>query len=156
MKRTTAILLVICLSLTLAASDDAAAGWFSKNKNKKLSDKRTEMPEELKEPHRYDAKPTMTFHRGVLNRDSYTGWQVDDVSLQLARGCVVEAADATAAILIEGREAIIMGPRVGDTIVAWRVRLLTADYDLFNFKADTQLEVSATNPDVGKIISAPH
>ena len=55
MKRTTAVLLALGLLLMTAAAPDAEAGWRKKGKNKKLSDKRTEKPEEMKAAHRSGA-----------------------------------------------------------------------------------------------------
>ncbi len=156
MKRITMGLALIALLAGVLATADADAGWLGKSKNKKLSDKRTEKPEWMKKPARYDKLPSADFHMGVLWRDSYTGWQVGDVSLLLAKDCVIEREGVEVGVLDEGRQAIVMGPRNGNTIVAWRVRILEMDYENTRTSNETVLERSQVDPTVGRIVSAPY
>jgi hypothetical protein len=74
---------------------------------------------------RFDRKPTMSFARGTLSRDTYgKGWEMDGIAVQLSKRCKVVDSEGEAAELREGREAVIMGPRYGNTVVAWQIRIL--------------------------------
>jgi hypothetical protein len=88
---------------------------------------RTEKTEEMKKPARYDKMPTMSYVSGRLDQEGLRGWRIGNHSLILKDDCsVMEGGEA--GYLREGKKAIVMGSRVGDTIVAWSVRLVPEDF----------------------------
>ena len=111
----------LIMAVAFLAADDAHAGWF---------DKKKDVGEEGRaKSHRYDFLPSMGFHQGTLRRDNFGGWTLDEMSLHVMPKAKV-TEEGLESYLAEGRKAIIMGPRVGDTIVAWRVRILESDYNV--------------------------
>lgn len=156
MKRTTAVLLALCLLLTTAATRDVEAAWGKKSKNKKMSDKRTEKPEAMKQSQRFEWLPTMSYQGGRLQSDGFDSWKMGDLSVRLAKDCVIDDGGVEVAELTEGRQAVIMGPRVGDTVIAWRVRVLAPDYQsATSTQPGVKLLVSEANSAVGEIVEAP-
>lgn len=150
MKRFTIMALVAALALGTLVAPGAEAGWFKKSKPK-----RTEKPEWMKEPQRYEV-PMMDFHSGVLQQDGTSGWKLGDLSIQFDKDCLITTDGAEEAYLAAGRGAIIMGPRVGDTILAWSVRVTRPDFEVSRtVSSDTQLKPSDTNPACGEVIRAP-
>lgn len=114
------VIFVTAILAGLLLVSNADAGWFDKDEDKK---------DEAK-AHRYDFFPSMSYHMGVLRRDTYSGWSLDDVTIQLMSGTKVLVDGQGPGNLREGSKAIIMGPKVGETIVAWRVRVLESDWNV--------------------------
>jgi hypothetical protein len=125
MKRTIIIALALVLVFGLATAE---AGQRDK-KSRKASKKgqRTEMPDNWSQV-RYDQFPTMSYLAGMLNRDGWHGWSLDGVSLVLKDDCTITVDGQSDGFLQEGRKAIVMGSRTGDTMVAWSVRVMGMDY----------------------------
>jgi len=137
MKRATMIFLVVVMGLSLTAVVDADAGWFGKDKKEK----------EAKDVPRYDKFPTMGFHKGVLGRDTGVGWRLDDFDVQFMEDCEISTEGAEEGYLQEGRIAIISGPRWGNTIVAWRVRVMSRD-ETYNTYDSNDVLVDGATPGV--------
>jgi len=156
MKRAATALMVLGLVCVTVLATDVDAGWLGKSKNKRLSDKRTEKPEWMKSPVRYDVLPAAEFNMGRLNRSSFSGWELGKFNLVLAKDCVISRNGVETGMLEEGRSAIVMGPRAGNTVVAWSVRILEPDYSNRSVRTDVKVEPSAVDPDVGVIISSPY
>ncbi len=151
MKRITVTLLMLVVAAGLFAGPDAHAGLFKKDKPK-----RTEKPAWMKQPHRYDNLPTMSFHSGVLEQDGWTGWKLGGTKLQLTKDCLISAEDSEEGFLDAGRRAFVMGPKVGDTIVAWSVRVSQIPAPIQNaYDGNTTVEKSTVNPNCGQIKNAP-
>lgn len=150
MKRITIITLALVFVLGVVAVPSADAGWLKKDKAK-----RTEKPDWMKKPQRYEG-PTMSFHSGVLQQDGWTGWKLGETKIQFAKECLITADGVEGATLDAGREAVIMGPRFGDTILAWSVRVLKPSFAMGrSMNSDVKLQYSETNRDCGEVISAP-
>ena len=113
MKRTMIILALFAAAALLTAP--AEAGLFKKNKKKAK-------PEEtqLAGSWRYDRLPAMSFHKGVLQNVGPDIWKIGEMTMQLAPGCQVSGGTSA---LQSGRTAVVMGPRAGNTIIAWSVEL---------------------------------
>jgi len=151
MKRITVTLLVLIFTAGLIVAPDADAGWLKKDKPK-----RTEKPDWMKKPHRFENMPTMSFHSGVLEQDGWTGWKLGETKLQFAEDCVIIADGAVDGVLDAGRPAIVMGPKVGDTIVAWSVRISHIEAPIQNtYDSEVSVEKSEANPYCGEIKNAP-
>jgi hypothetical protein len=134
MKRASIIFLAAVLTLSFAVAVDADAGWFGKDKKEN----------ETKDPHRFDRYPSMDFHRGVLKRDHRTGWRLDGLTLQFMSECEVTVDGSDKGDLQEGRSAIVTGPRWGNTIVAWRVRVMNNKPSYGNYDSDIELKQGAS------------
>lgn len=154
MKRNTALTLSLCLLLGMTAASEAQAG--RRDDNKRLSKNRTEMPLELKEAHRFDLLPSMQFHTGVLRRDGLSGWRIDDYRLQMSRESLVAGPDGQGAVLQEGNRVLVMGPRFGDTFVAWNVQILGAEVPSSGLDSGLVKKPGDSSPDVGEIVSGPY
>ena len=134
MKRTTIFILMVVLGLSFTAAMDADAGWFSKDKNDK----------ETKYVPRYDEYPTMGFHKGVLKRGAGNGWRLNDIDVQFMGDCKIITDGSDEGYLQEGRIALITGPRWGNTVVAWRVRVMSMDDPFNDYNSQTALEPGAS------------
>lgn len=134
MKRATIVLLAVVLGLSFATAMDADAGWFGKD-NKE---------EETKYVPRYDKYPTMGFHSGILKQGMGANWRLDELDLQFMTECEISTDGAEEGFLQEGREAIITGPRWGNTIVAWRVQVKAMDQTYNSYDSNEVLEEGAT------------
>ncbi len=117
MKRIVSITFVLILAGIMVASS-ADAGWFG-NKDKDKDKEKKMVP-------RYDEYPSMGFTQGRLGRDSYSGWKVGQYEVRFTGTCQVVNEDGEAADLQEGRKALIMGPRWGNTVIAWRVKIMSS------------------------------
>lgn len=151
MKRMTVISLVLALAFGAVAAPKADAGWFRKDKSN-----RTEKPEWMKKARRYNELPAMSFHSGVLQQDGRTGWKLGESKLQFAADCLVTLDGAEGASPEAGRRAVVMGPHVGDTIVAWTVRIAapTTNADT-KYDSNVEIRSSVSNPNCGEIVRAP-
>ena len=151
MKRITVLLLALVMALGVVAAPEAGAGWFKKDKKPE----RTEKPDWMKKPQRYEG-PRMSFHSGVLQQDGPSGWKLGETSIQLTKDCLITVDGAEEGYLDAGRDAIVMGPKFGDTILAWSIRVTQPDYTSGrNQNGDVRLIVSETNPNCGEIVEAP-
>lgn len=143
----------LCLAVGALVAGDAEAG--PRRDSKKLSKDRTEMPALYTKPHRFDRDPTMSFHRGVLRRDGLAGWRVGDLHLQMRPDALVLGTDGEMSFLREGSEAVVMGPRVGNTMVGWNVRLLAPESSVSLSTSNVVKKPSDTTPEVGEIVGGP-
>ena len=151
MKRITILTLALVFTLGVTVAPTADAGWLKKDKAK-----RTEKPEWMKKPQRYDEVPTMSFHSGVLQQDGWTGWKVGETKIQFAKDCLITSDGAETGSLDAGRKAIVMGPKFGDTILAWSVRVIKPEFTVGRTtSAGVQLQYSETNPNCGEVIQSP-
>jgi hypothetical protein len=124
MKRTIIFTLALVLVFGLATAEAGQRDKKSRKAPKK--GERTEMPDNWGQA-RYDEFPTMSYMVGMLNREGWHGWSLDGVSLVLKDDCTIMTEEGDG-FLQEGRKAIVMGSRVGDTMVAWSVRVMGMDY----------------------------
>lgn len=136
MKRTMTILAL--LAAVALAAGPAEAGPFKRNKKKEAA------PERAK-TWRYDRLPTMAFHKGDLRAEGIGLWKIGELYLQLAPDCEMVGGDQ----LQTGRTAIVMGPRVGGAIVAWRLEMVKDHPQRAPRTPDTQIEWSESDPTVG-------
>ncbi len=151
MKRITILMLALVVACGVLSAPNAGAGWFEKKKPQ-----RTEKPEWMTQPQRYEG-PRMSFHSGILQQDGWTGWRLGETKIQFTKDCLITTEGASEGFLDAGREAIVMGPKFGDTILAWSVRVAQPEFMVGrNQSSEMRLETSETNPDCGKILEAPH
>ncbi|MBK8167906.1 MAG: hypothetical protein IPK64_18325 [bacterium] len=158
MKTKTAIIAALCVATGALMASDADAGKARRDRNKdngQTGEKRTEMPAMYTKAQRLDRDPSMSFHRGTLRRDGQTGWMVGDLELQLRQDATVLGPDGQEAALQEGRVAIVMGPRFGETMVGWNVRMLEPEMPSSQSRSDVVKEPSDTSPEVGELVQAP-
>ena len=149
MKRILVVLLALVVVAGAVVGPDATAGMFKKDKSK-----RTEKPEWMKKPRRYDDLPDMSFYAGKLQQDNWTGWKLGELKLEFARDCLITADGVEVNRFDAGRQAIVMGPRIGDTIVAWSVQISSREpSSLGGYGSDLQVQKSETNPNCGVIVS---
>lgn len=140
MKRTMIILALFAAAALLTAP--AEAGLFKKSK-KKAKPEATQ----LAETWRYDRLPAMSFHKGVLQNVGTNVWKVGEVTMQLAPGCQIEGGISA---LQSGRTAVVMGPRAGNTIIAWNIDLKKPQASARGPLAPgTEIEWSEADPSVG-------
>ncbi len=144
---------VLCLAVGALVAGDAEAG--KRRDSKKLSKDRTEMPALYTQPHHFDRDPPMSFHRGVLRRDGLAGWRLGELQLQMRPDALVLGADGQMSSLREGSEAVVMGPRVGNTMVGWNARLLPPESSVSFSTTDVVKKPSDTTPEVGELVDAP-
>lgn len=151
MKRTMILMTALVLALGAVSAPDADAGWFNKDKAQ-----RTEKPEWMKKAQRYNDLPTMSFHSGVLQQDGISGWKLGETNVQFAKDCRITTDGVEGASLDAGREAVVMGPKFGDTILAWSVRIQQPEFSVgHTTSSEVQLQYSETNPNCGEVIKAP-
>ncbi|MFO7607991.1 MAG: hypothetical protein R6X35_02160 [Candidatus Krumholzibacteriia bacterium] len=136
MKRTLTMLAL--LAAVAVATGPAEAGLFKRNKPKDKAPQTAKI-------WRYDRLPTMAFHKGELRAEGIGLWRIGELYLQLAPDCELVGADQ----LQTGRTAIVMGPRVGSTIVAWRLEMVKAQQQRTPRTLDTRIEWSESDPTVG-------
>ncbi len=151
MKRFTFLMLAAVFVIGATAAPQAGAGWFQK----KEKPRRTEKPDWMKRPRRYEGTP-MAFHSGILQQDGRTGWKLGDTPIQFAPDCLIMTDGSDEGYLDSGRQAIIMGPMIGETIMAWNVRVVQPEFmqkapDLKGIR----LKPSSVNPKVGEMTRAP-
>jgi len=139
MKRTLTILALLAVAALVTAP--AEAGLFKKNKQKAA-------PEQPK-TWRYDRLPTMAFAKGVLRNEGQGQWKLGTLNLQFGADCEV-TGESGLSDLQPGREAVVMGPQVGNTIVAWRVTMKKHLPRQRSLDGAVQIEWSESNPNVGR------
>ena len=145
MKRIITTLLALVLVFGLATAEAGQKKKVTRKSPPKGS--RTEKTEEMKKPARFDRMPTMSYVKGRLDQEGLRGWRIGDYSLVLKDGCSI-MADGEEAYLREGKKAIVMGSRVGDTIVAWSVRMVPEGFSSPTTPPGVRREPGA-NPNVG-------
>jgi len=147
-------LAMICLGISLTAmvATEAEAGRIKEPPK----DSRTEMPEEMKKPRRFDKLPTMHFMSGVLSQSLHSGWKIGETPLYLHQGCVINVDGDVEGSLQEGRKAVVMGSMVGEAISAWSIYLPKPDHQMTGFNQSNQLKEPGPDPDVGRILNGPH
>ena len=143
-------LAVICLILAMGIMvvSDAEAG----KTKKPPKGSRTEKTEEETKPHRFDDYPSMDFVGGTLTQDPHTGWKIGNTSLYLKKGCVIVMDGVEEqGWLEEGREAVVMGARMGEAISAWSVHIAQPTYKTMGMSQSNEQKKPGPNPNVGKI-----
>ena len=143
-------LATICLGLALTAmaAADVEAGWFKKSNQKP----RTEKTEEMQKPARFDHYPAMQFMGGVLTRDAHSGWKIGETQLYVAANCVITSEGSEEGWLEEGREAVVMGSKVGDAISAWSIQVSRPEFESRDFRQSGNLKEPGANPNVGVLL----
>ena len=136
------------LALTVMVVTDAEAG----RRKKPEKEARTEKTEEMMKPHRFDNLPTMDFLGGILTRDAHSGWKIGETPLYLHGDCVITMDGAAEGWLEEGREAVVMGARVGGGISAWSIHVAQPQYKTIGLSQSNELKEAGPNPNVGKIV----
>lgn len=158
MKTKTVIIAALCVAAgALVASDaDASESRRVRSRDKEQpGEKRTEMPAQYTDARHFDRDPSMSFHRGTLRRDGLSGWMVGDLELQLREDATVLGPDGQRALLQEGRDVIVMGPRFGDTMVGWNVRMLEPEMPGMQSGHEVVKKPSDTTSEVGELVQAP-
>lgn len=136
------------LALTVMVVTDAEAG----RRNKTEKGARTEKTEEMKKPHRFDNLPTMDFLGGILTRDAHSGWKIGNTPLYLHGDCVITMDGTDEGWLEEGREAVVMGARMGEAISAWSIHVAQPQYKTIGLSQSEELKEAGPNPNVGRIV----
>ncbi|MBU8869912.1 MAG: hypothetical protein KOO60_03445 [Gemmatimonadales bacterium] len=144
MTRAILFMLALGTAASLLVPLDTEAGWLGK-----LKGKSTDKTSELDLVPRYDNYPTMGFHLGTLSRDSWTGWRLDELNVQFTRDCVITSNNDDKGEMVEGKQAIITGSRVGDTIIAQRVTILKPNWDAGPKNTQENVIWSDSDPTVG-------
>ncbi len=121
MKSKTLILVpALALLLAGAVALEAEAGLFGRDKDKDTERELTTW--------RYDRLPTMDFARGRIRKDTLSAWEIGSTQVAFSPDCKIIDSFGEPCRLGDGNEVMIMGPRAGNTIVAWQVRVLKPDY----------------------------
>lgn len=141
MKRAIPVILILAVALVFAAAPGADAGFLDKWQKKET---------ESKKPHRYDTFPTMSFHKGVLSHGLGTSWELDGVALVVRSDCSITSDYGGDPQLLEGKEALVMGPMLGEAIMAYRVRILKPDYMYEGVEKSGEFTPSEVDPTVGE------
>jgi hypothetical protein len=152
MKRIITIAAALCLVFGLLTAE---AGQRDKpTRDAPPKGKRTEMPEGSMDRRDFDEFPTMTYVTGTLNQSGMGTWRVGEMDLVLRDGCTISAENEDVGFLRDGSKALVMGPKAGNTIVAWSVRVMGPDYSdptpSFHFTREP-----GSNPNVGVIRGRP-
>jgi len=151
MKRFATFGLALVISCGVLAAPHAEAGWFNKKKPN-----RTEKPEWMKTAQRFDNVPRMSFLAGELKQDGWHGWKVGEVKIQFTKDCKIMLDGEEGASLSSGRSVMVMGPRVGNTIMAWNISMAAPSFTTGRtYNSEVQLLQSAVSSDCGEVISAP-
>ena len=147
MKHTTSIRLAIAVILLVCLAATAGAGW----RNKELEQRYRDRQERAENTPRYDEFPTMAFHMGELRQDSWRGWTLGDLSLQVLPDCEITGENGGQASLTAGYKALVMGPRLDDTVLAWSIRVLAPDWNKTHDRSgDTFVQQSDVDSTVGE------
>ena len=148
MKNFKLAMIGLSLALTVMVVTDAEAG----RRKKPEKGARTEKTEEMKKPRRFDNLPTMDFLGGTLTRDAHSGWKIGETPLYLHGDCVITMDGADEGWLEEGREAVVMGARMGGAISAWSIHVSQPSYKTMGSSMSKELKESGPNPNVGRIV----
>ena len=147
MKRRTTLLMSLVLLGLMFSSVTADAGWRDRKDRDKREKARRERVENTP---RYDNYPTMGFFAGELRQGGFAEWTLDEAGIYLTKDCNVVDEEGNDADLMSGRQALIMGPRIGDTIVAWSIRIMKPEWDQPSSRgSDVDITWSEVDPTVG-------
>ena len=135
------------VALTMTASD-AEAGKYKKP----AKGSRTEKTEEMSIARRFDNYPDMEFHGGIITRDAHAGWKIGEFPLYLNKDCVITMDGEVDGWLEEGREAVVMGARMGGAITAYAVHVSQPEFASVGTSASEELKESGPNRNVSKIV----
>ena len=141
MKRTILLSLLLAFALSTLVVPEAGAGWL---------DKWTKKDKETTKVPRYDLFPTMSFYKGVLRQGAGLVWQLDNVPMEIRSDCSVSNDFGEGLGLEEGKKAIVMGTKVGGTIVAYRVRMIKPEYMWEGEPNSSEVTPSEVDPTVGE------
>ncbi len=141
MKRIIPILAVAALLVGVLGTDMAQAGLLDKWKNK--DKKEDPVP-------RYDNYPTVSFYAGKLGHGLGTSWQLDDVELHFLPGAKVTSDYGDDQGLREGKDALVVGTKMGDMIVVHRVRVMKDDSNFMGHSSAETFIPSEVDPTVGE------
>jgi hypothetical protein len=143
--------IVVAASLTagLVLPDDAAA-WWGKKKSRQA---------ESRETPRFDRYPTMEFVSGKLRSDGPAGWRIGNCRLALHGTCRVEDEEGRSGVrsLRDGTPAVVMGNRVGGTMIAFHVIVRKPEWGTFGTfgsvddpRGEVNIIWSTSDPSVGR------
>ena len=112
-------ILVLMLAVAMTATTDSALAWGKKKPDK-------EAPRKAVNLHKH---PNMTFKRGVLNKDIYGNWELNQTTLVFDRHSrVTKKSDSFGQVVMsEGHEALVMGYERGGVFVVHRVTMIDVD-----------------------------
>jgi len=99
---------------------------------------------------RYDNYPTMSFQKGILSRGIGQSWELEGLKLHFVSGCQVTNEMGAEGSLSDGREALVVGSRMGDTMIVQRVRILKPDNLNEGLASSAQVIPSDVDPTVGE------
>ncbi len=141
MKKKLHILIpVLVMIVAASAATDTQAGLFGRNKDKEKTG-----------TWRFHRSPTMGFTCGTLSRDGIAGWELNGMRVVLAKDCTTVGAGGGTYRPREGDHVMVMGPRAGDTIVAWQVRHLAPNHRSAAPGSDEVIKWSNVDRTVGEI-----
>jgi len=140
MKRTIRTTTLCLLALAILAGSTASAGILDRLRGK---------DEEKRVAPRYDRYPSMSFQVGQLTRAGFDGWKVDEMDLVLTPDCVITDTEGNEVSLQEGTHVVIAGSRIGETLVALRVKLLPSGWQYGPENPEQKVERSEVDPTVG-------
>ena len=141
MKKKLHILIpVLVLIVAASAATDTQAGLFGRNKDKEKTG-----------TWRFHRSPTMGFTAGTLSRDGISGWELNGMRIILAKDCQTVGTAGGTYNLREGDQVMVMGPRAGNTIVAWQIRRLTPNGGTAAPGSGEMVEWSEVDRSVGEI-----
>lgn len=131
---------VLVLAVAFTAVTEASAGLFGRG------DKQTrEMPEKW----RFQRSPDMNFASGTVSQDIYAGWDIQGTRLVLSKKCRIVGKDGDPGELSDGDQVVVMGPRAGNTIVAWQITILPANVRVGQAAAEERIAWSESDRTVG-------
>jgi hypothetical protein len=147
----------LCLTALTTVVADAQAGRPSRERGKRLNaGQRTEKTADQARPRRFGRVPEMSFVRGTLNQSGLSTWRVDSTTMRLRKDCVMTKAGEELLVLEEGREVLVMGAWRGDVLEAWGIEELTSIDGPATPNPLREIEVSDSDPAVGRILSTPY
>ena len=140
MKKKLHILIpVLVLLVATGFATDTEAGLFGRNKNKEKTG-----------TWRFHRSPTMGFTSGTLSRGAIDGWELNGVRVVLGKDCKTVGTDGGTYRLQEGDNVMIMGPRAGNTIVAWQIRRLAPVHKSATPDSEDMIKWSKVDRTVGE------
>ncbi len=114
-------LMGLVLVLFLLLGNDPALAWGRKKKKK---DTKKEPPKAVN----LEKFPSMDIYRGVLHKDAFGEWSLDQRPLSFNRNSRVSGQDEAsgAGSLREGRIAMVTAANIGGTLIVRRVTMLNS------------------------------
>lgn len=148
MKHLNLVTICLILAMGIMVVNDAEAGKIKKPPK----ESRTEKTEEETLAHRFDDFPSMDFVGGTLTEDAHSGWKIGNTPLFVKEGCVITMDGVEEqGWLEEGREAIVMGARLGEAISAWSIHVAQPTYKSVGRSQSQEHKEPGPNGNVGKI-----